>query len=315
MMLCLSGAAIGVNWILLFEAYNYTSVATATLCYYRAPMFVILASPLVVGERLTARKLICVLAALLGMVFVSGVLETGGGSSDLKGVLLGLGAAVLYASVVLMNKQLGDVPAYDRSTIVQLGSSAAVLLPYVLLTEDVGALSFTPATLALLMVVGIVHTGMAYALYFGSLMELKAQTAAILSYIDPVVAVLLSALLLKEHMSLLSGLGAVLVLGAAIVSELPAQRGRLLKELCYSLICGKIGIFWYSQPVSPTDIHACICTRGGRFYIDRYHPNTERGTDQWVERHGFAPAFVCSQCLPCSAWVWRWRRAKRRHPN
>ena len=159
-------------------------------------MFVILASPLVVGERLTARKLICVLAALLGMVFVSGVLETGGGRSDLKGVLLGLGAAVLYASVVLMNKQLGDVPAYDR-TIVQLGSSAAVLLPYVLLTEDVGVLSFTSATLALLMVVGIVHTGMAYALYFGSLMELKAQTAAILSYIDPVVAVLLSALLLK----------------------------------------------------------------------------------------------------------------------
>ena len=222
-MLCLSGAAIGVNWILLFEAYNYTSVATATLCYYLAPMFVILASPLVVGERLTAKKLICVLAALLGMVFVSGVLEAGGGSSDLKGVLLGLGAAVLYASVVLMNKQLGDVPAYDR-TIVQLGSSAAVLLPYVLLTENLGALSFTPGTIALLLVVGVVHTGIAYALYFGSLMQLKAQTAAILSYIDPVVAVLLSALVLREHMSLLSGLGAILVLGAAVVSELPSRR-------------------------------------------------------------------------------------------
>ena len=222
-MLCLSGAAIGVNWILLFEAYNYTSVATATLCYYLAPMFVILASPLVVGERLTAKKLICVLTALLGMVFVSGVLETGGGSSDLKGVLLGLGAAVLYASVVLMNKQLGDVPAYDR-TIVQLGSSAAVLLPYVLLTEDIGALTFTPGTIGLLLVVGVVHTGMAYAMYFGSLMQLKAQTAAILSYIDPVVAVLLSALVLREHMSLLSGLGAILVLGAAVVSELPSRR-------------------------------------------------------------------------------------------
>lgn len=222
-LLCLSGAAIGVNWILLFEAYNYTSVATATLCYYLAPMFVILASPLVVGERLTAKKLICVLTALLGMVFVSGVLESGGGSSDLKGVLLGLGAAVLYASVVLMNKQLGDVPAYDR-TIVQLGSSAAVLLPYVLLTENLGALTFTPGTIGLLLVVGVVHTGIAYALYFGSLMQLKAQTAAILSYIDPVVAVLLSALVLREHMSLLRGLGAVLVLGAAVVSELPSRR-------------------------------------------------------------------------------------------
>ena len=91
-MLCLSGAAIGVNWIFLFEAYNYTSVATATLCYYLAPMFVILASPLVLREKLTLRKLACVSAALLGMVFVSGVLEASGGAG-LKGVLLGLGAA------------------------------------------------------------------------------------------------------------------------------------------------------------------------------------------------------------------------------
>ena len=221
-MLCLSGAAIGVNWILLFEAYNYTSVATATLCYYLAPMFVILASPLVLREKLTLRKLACVSAALLGMVFVSGVLEASGGAG-LKGVLLGLGAAVLYASVVLMNKQLGDVPAYDR-TIVQLGSSAAVLLPYVLLVEEVSIEAFTPGVIALLLVVGIVHTGIAYALYFGSLMQLKAQTAAILSYIDPVVAVLLSALVLRENMSLLSGLGAILVLGAAVVSELPSRR-------------------------------------------------------------------------------------------
>lgn len=221
-LLCLSGAAIGVNWILLFEAYNYTSVATATLCYYLAPMFVILASPLVLREKLTLRKLACVSAALLGMVFVSGVLEASGGAG-LKGVLLGLGAAVLYASVVLMNKQLGDVPAYDR-TIVQLGSSAAVLLPYVLLVEEVSIEAFTPGVIALLLVVGIVHTGIAYALYFGSLMQLKAQTAAILSYIDPVVAVLLSALVLREHMSLLSSLGAVLVLGAAVISELPNRR-------------------------------------------------------------------------------------------
>ena len=99
-----------------------------------------------------------------------------------------------------------------------------MLLPYVLLTENLGALTFTPGTIGLLLVVGIVHTGIAYALYFGSLMQLKAQTAAILSYIDPVVAVLLSALVLREHMSLLSGLGAVLVLGAAVVSELPSRR-------------------------------------------------------------------------------------------
>ena len=223
-LLCASAAAMGVNWILLFEAYNYTSVATATLCYYLAPMFVILASPLVLKEKLTAKKLICVAVALLGMVFVSGVLQTGiSGAGELTGILLGVGAAAFYASVILMNKRLGAVPAYDR-TIVQLGVAGAVLLPYVLLTEDVASMQFTPLVIAMMAVVCIVHTGIAYMLYFGSLMRIKAQTAAILSYIDPVVAILLSALLLKESMGLQGAVGAALVLGAAIVSELPERR-------------------------------------------------------------------------------------------
>ena len=221
--LCLSSAALGINWILLFEAYNYTTVATATLCYYFAPMFIILASPLILRERLTARKLVCVFAALAGMVFVSGVLKAGfSGTSELKGVALGLCAAVLYAFIVILNKRLTDLPAYDR-TILQLGLSAVVLLPYVLLTEPVGELRFTAASLALLLVVGVVHTGLAYALYFGSLQQVKAQTAAILSYIDPVVAVLLSALLLRERMDVSGVVGAVLVIGAALVSELPGK--------------------------------------------------------------------------------------------
>lgn len=221
--LFLSGGFMGINWILLFEAYNYTSVATATLCYYLAPIFIIIVSPFMLRERITKRKLACVAVALAGMVCVSGVLQTGISSlSELRGILLGLGAAVFYASVVLLNKRLGDVPAYDR-TIMQLGAAAVVLLPYVLLTENAAQMQFTPAVFGMLLVVCIVHTGVAYALYFGSLMELKAQTAAILSYIDPVVAVLLSALLLKERMDAFGVIGAVLILGAAAVSELPEK--------------------------------------------------------------------------------------------
>lgn len=221
--LILSSAALGINWILLFEAYNYTSVATATLCYYFAPMFIILASPMLLRERLTARKLICVCAAFIGMVFVSGVLRTGlSNVSELRGVALGLCAAVFYAVVVILNKRLTGLPAYDR-TILQLGISALVLLPYVLLTEPVGEMSLSLASVLLLLVVGIVHTGFAYALYFGALPEVKAQTAAILSYIDPVVAVLLSALLLREHMDAPGILGAVMIIGAALASELPGK--------------------------------------------------------------------------------------------
>lgn len=229
-VLSLSGAVMGFNWILLFEAYRYTTVAAATLCYYMAPIFVILASPVLLGERLTRKKLLCVGAALCGMVLVSGVLQAGvSGGGELPGILLGLGAAALYASVILLNKRICGLGAQDR-TVVQLGVAAAVLLPYTLLTGKLTLSAFsamTPLGVVMLLTVCVVHTGMSYALYFGSMSALPAQTVALLSYIDPVVAILLSALLLGEQMGLLSAAGAVLVLGAAVVSELPerAQEG------------------------------------------------------------------------------------------
>lgn len=219
LLLTLSGAFIGFNWILLFEAYRYTSVATATLCYYLAPVFVTVASPFVLRERLTKAKLICVLAALIGMVFVSGVLSGARESLSLRGVAFGIGAALLYASVILMNKHLNDIASLDM-TIVQLSAAALVLLPYTLLTEDVAAVRFTPMTTVLLVIVGIVHTGLAYVLYLGSIQKLRAQTVAIFSYVDPIVAILLSALLLNERLDFYGAVGAVLILGATLVSDL-----------------------------------------------------------------------------------------------
>ena len=219
LLLALSGAGIGFNWILLFEAYNYTSVATATLCYYLAPILVILASPVVLKEKLTRKKMLCTFTALIGMVLVSGIAETGfSGMAELKGILFGLGAAVLYASVILMNKKMPGVPSYDK-TIFQLGLASIALLPYVLLTENWSAVSLTPTALILLLIAGIIHTGIAYWLYFGSMDNLPSHTVALLSYIDPILAIFLSVLLLHEPMSLSAGIGAVMILGATYISE------------------------------------------------------------------------------------------------
>ena len=217
-LLLVCGAAIGFNWILLFEAYRYTTVATATVCYYLAPVFVILVAPLVGKGKLTPVRTVCALVALLGMIPLSGVL--GGEIQGARGILCGVAAAALYASVVLMNQFLKDISAYER-TVVQLFAAAVVLAPYVLLTEDLTA-AFSVSTLALLMLlfVGIVHTGIAYWLYFGGLAKVNVQTAAIFSYLDPVVAIFLSALVLKEEMGVWSVVGAVAILGATLVSEL-----------------------------------------------------------------------------------------------
>lgn len=214
-LLCLSGAAIGFNWVLLFEGYNY-SVPLATVAYYMAPVLVILASGLV-GERITPRKLCCALAAAGGMVLVSGI----GGS--LMGILFGLGAAVLYASVMLMNRKMDGIGAYER-TVVQLGVAAVVVLPYVLLSGGFGLEALDGVGWLLLVTVGIVHTGVAYALYFGAMGSLKAQTVAVLSYLDPVLAIVLSVVVLGQKMGLWQTVGAVLVLGSALISELPERK-------------------------------------------------------------------------------------------
>lgn len=217
--LCLSGAMIGFNWMLLFESYNYTSVAAATLCYYMAPVIVIACSPFLFKEKLGAKKLLCVAAAFLGMVLVSGVFETGIAQGETKGVLLALGAAVLYASVVMTNKKLGETPPFERTTI-QLLSASVAILPYSVLKEQAPFADVTSAAVIMLILVGILHTGTAYLLYFSSVGKLSAQTSALFSYVDPVVAIALSALVLKEEIGPKEIIGAVLILGSTLISEL-----------------------------------------------------------------------------------------------
>ena len=214
--LAISGAMIGINWILLFEAYRFTTIAVATISYYMAPVFTIIASIFILKEKLTARKAICVATALTGMVFVSGVLETG--ISGIKGVLLSLGAAMLYSGDVIINKKIKGVDGIDR-TIIQMGAAAIAVLPYWLINEDFSSIVISTEPVLLLMVATVVCTALPYSLYFSAIQKVPAQTAAILSYIDPIVAVLISALLLKEGMSVLTLIGVILVIGAAMVSE------------------------------------------------------------------------------------------------
>ncbi len=223
-LLALSGALMGINWILLFEAYNYTTVAVATLCYYMQPTIVVLLSPVIFREKLTAKRAVCAFIAIAGMVLVSGV--TGGGelpATNAKGIILGLGAAVFYSAVVIMNKRISSVDAYLK-TVIQLLSAGLVMVPYLLVAGGISGEGFTTNSVLLLLVMGILHTGIAYVLYFGSIDGLKAQSVAILSYIDPVSALLFSALFLKEALRAAGILGAVMIIGSAVISEIQTDK-------------------------------------------------------------------------------------------
>ena len=216
--LLLSGLCIGVNWILLFEAYRYTTVATATLCYYMQPVIVILGSALILGEKLSARKLICVFIAILGMVPVSGVLESLPTADEVTGILLALGAAALYGINIITNKTMKNLPSFDM-TIFCLMIAGLTLLPYTFVMEDWGAMVWDMQSLLLLVTVGILHTGVAYALYYAALKVLKAQTVAMYGYIDPIFAIVLSALLLGEPLTVSTAVGGAMILGATYLSD------------------------------------------------------------------------------------------------
>jgi len=216
-LLILNGAIIGVNWIFLFEAYRFTTVAVATLCYYLQPTLLILVSPIFFREKLTGKKLFYALIAFLGMVLVSGVLG-GGDTGSLKGVAFGLAAAVLYTMAVVINKITLGVDPYEK-TIIQLASAGIVLIPYILMTEDISAVQLDTITIILVLIVGIIHTGLVYFFYFGSMEHMSAQAVAVFSYIDPVVAVIASWAFLGEPLTVPVIIGAVLIIGSAFLSE------------------------------------------------------------------------------------------------
>lgn len=216
------GIMLGFNWILLFQAYRYTSIANATVSYYCAPVIVMLLTPVVLKEPLTRTNVLCIFAAMAGMVCISGA----GGALDrqnLIGVAYGFGGAVFYAAIVLTNKFLKDISDFE-SAFTQLFIAALALLPYVLLTDGIRLAGASAGAVLLLILVGMVHTGFSYLLYFASLPRLDSRTIATFSYIDPISAILLSSLFLAEPITLVQAAGAVLILGATLVNELVGMR-------------------------------------------------------------------------------------------
>ena len=218
-LLLLSGAAMGFNWILLFEAYKYTAVSVATLSYYFAPIIVTVVSPLIFKEKMGARQWVCFGMSTLGIVLITGIGDLSAGSNHLLGIGFALGASVLYACVMLLNKGTKGVEGIQR-TFLQFIAAIAVLIPYVALTGGVSLSGLNGVGWACLLVVGIVHTGVTYCLYFTSMKELPGQEVALLSYIDPLVAVLCSVLILREALTLPQAIGGAMILGFTLYNEL-----------------------------------------------------------------------------------------------
>ncbi|CZQ99049.1 EamA domain-containing membrane protein RarD [Trichococcus ilyis] len=216
--LLLSGFAVGMNWILLFEAFRYTTVSNATLSYYFQPIFMTLLAPFVFKESLTAKKIACVLLAMMGMFLIIGVSPAEGSYNHPIGIGFGLAAAFFYAVAIMSNKKITCL-AGTPLTALTLVIATVILTPYVALTSGFGLGQLTGGSIGSLLALGIVHTGIAYVLMFAGAQAVESQTFAVLSYVDPVTAIAVSALFLKEELLPIQLAGGVLILAAAFLNE------------------------------------------------------------------------------------------------
>lgn len=211
----LGGTALGLNWVTLFEAYKLLNVSLATLIYYVGPILVLLFSPILFNEKLTGRKILSVFIVAIGLICISGSIVVTG--MNLTGLLLAVASALLYAGLIVFNKHITHTNGLQTAAM-ELDVAFVVTLAYTLWTA--GIPQITGRDLPYIALLGFINTGLAYLLYFSSIQKLSGQSITLISYLDPVSALLFSALLLQEIMTPVQLLGAVLIIGGAMLGEI-----------------------------------------------------------------------------------------------
>lgn len=220
--LLFAGVCLGANWALLFEAYNLMNVSLATLTYYTAPVLVLVLAPLVLKERQNGLAYLGMAVVIVGMLLVVGT-DFGEGGVSATGLIVGLGSAVFYAMLMLVNKQITGVSGLNL-TFIEIVIAAVILLPYVFATSGGVPLPTDARGIFALLFLCTVNTGVACWLYFSSMNRLPAKAVALMGYFDPVSALIFSAVFLDERLSSVQLAGAILVLAGALVGQFRPRR-------------------------------------------------------------------------------------------
>ncbi len=219
-----SGMAMGAGWIFLYEAYQLIGVSIATLAYYCGPMIVMVLSPVLFKERLSISKLIGFLAVIIGMLCVNGQVFSQGRIT--WGLICGILAAVMYAVMVVFNKRALSITGLENA-MWQLIASFITVTAFVGLKQGF-IINITQENLLPILLLGVVNTGIGCYFYFSAIGNLQIQSVSICGYIEPFSALLFSAAILGEKLSLLQIAGAALILGGAVFGELVRPRKKQL---------------------------------------------------------------------------------------
>jgi drug/metabolite transporter (DMT)-like permease len=214
--LVISGIAMGTSWMFLYEAYAQIGVSIATLAYYCGPVIVMALSPLFFNEHMTISKIVGFSAVLTGIFLVNGNnLQTNGFS---WGLLCGILSAVMYAVMVISNKKAKSITGLENA-MLQLIFSFVTVAIFMQVKQGFVIPSLMQNIIPVL-ILGVVNTGIGCYLYFSSIQQLPAGSVAICGYLEPLSALIFSALFLHERLTAVQILGAAFIIGGAAFGEL-----------------------------------------------------------------------------------------------
>ena len=216
--LMISGILIGLAWVLFFAGFRLTSIANVTFIYNMCPIYVLILSPILLKEKITKFQLITIFVAFLGFVLIIGQ-SIDFSDAAFLGILAATFSGILYALIVIINRKYATHLRGEDVAFIQLLFAMIVLFPFVLGTNAFVQFSeMTSLAWILLLILGIFHTGLAYIGYFQSYKTCSASTVAQFTYLDPAFALIFGYFLASESLTLIQGLGGLLILGSTFIT-------------------------------------------------------------------------------------------------
>lgn len=210
------GTALALNWVFLFTAFNHTTIANAILVYYTAPVLATLISWRFLGERLDKRNVVSLGTAFMGLLLIASSQRASLSDGDFVGVVFAFLGAIFYALIPNIGRFLRDVDG-ESLTFLQLSIATLVLLPF-MAVEKAG----NPVWWAIGVLV-LVHTVLALYLYMDGLKVVEVKDASLLSYLDPLSAILYAFLVFGEVPGLRTIVGGAMILFASAMNLVKAR--------------------------------------------------------------------------------------------
>lgn len=220
LFVALSGVSMGASWMFLYEAYQQIGVSLATLIYYCGPVIVMVLSPIIFKERLTLPKILGFVIVLVGFFLINENAAIFGGNA--WGLFCGVMSAVTYFFMVTFNKKAKKIGGMEN-TVIQLVVSCFTVAIFLIIKQGL-IINVQPSSIVYILILGVINTGVGCYMYFSTISKLSVQTVAVCGYLELLSAVIFATVLLSERMTVIQIIGAVCIVGGAMLGELVTLR-------------------------------------------------------------------------------------------